>query len=75
MADRPIRQCVQCGQTDDHPKNLGSQGPKHHDCLSFQEKADIEATNPDVFAVIQACEGGLRGNDLLDHIVATFGGK
>ena len=75
MGDRPIRQCVQCGQTDDHPKNLGDQGPKHHDCLSFQERADIEATNPAVFAVVEACEGGLRGPDLLDHIVSTYGGK
>lgn len=68
---RTAAQCVQCGQVDDHPKDWGAYGPKHYDCLSFQERSDIEATNSAVFATIEARESGLRGDDLLAHILAS----
>lgn len=64
--------CDHCGQHDDHPKvHLGAV-TKHHDCLSHDEKVMVlgssEATPGAVAKIIEACEGGKRGEDLLKVI-------
>jgi len=66
---RTAAQCVQCGQVDDHPKDWGAWGPKHYDCLSFQEQQDMRESNPAVYAAVTARESGLRGDDLLKFIL------
>lgn len=47
---------------------------KHHDCLSAAEKAMLVASGQakgavKASAVIRACEGGLKGPDLVEFIV------
>lgn len=69
MPDRVQTQCSQCGQTDDHPKiHFGDGDTKHHDCLSFTEKAQVVESSDVAARIIEACEGGERGPDLLAHI-------
>lgn len=68
MANRVAAQCDQCGQTDDHPKVHIGAVTKHHDCLSHTERAMVAGSSDTAAAVIEACEGGLRGPDLLAHI-------
>lgn len=68
--------CDQCGQVDDHPKvHVFDGGTWHHDCTPHSVKQQIltgvhgvaaEVTG----AVFDACEGGLRGDDLREHITA-----
>lgn len=69
---RVATQCEQCGQTDDHPKVHIGETTKHHDCLSFSEREMIlgsaEATPGAARKIIEACEGGKRGDDLLKVI-------
>lgn len=61
--------CDQCGQVDDHPKvHAEPQGTFHHDCLSVDLRAQIVSTSDTAAAVVEACEGGLRGDKLLAHI-------
>lgn len=73
---RDESRCDHCGQTDDHPKAMigdlatGTVSSKHFDCLSFDDKAlhigaGQEKGSPKNSAVIEACEGGKRGADLL----------
>lgn len=67
--------CDHCGQTDDHPKAHIGLVTKHHDCLSADEKRTlVESTQtkgaPKASAVIEACEGGARGDKLLDKILS-----
>jgi hypothetical protein len=65
-------QCDQCGQVDDHPKHHIGEVTKHHDCLSFGEKemalASHEATPGALAKIIEACEGGTRGDKLVKFI-------
>lgn len=60
--------CDQCGQTDDHPKVHIGAITKHHDCLSYTEKAMVAESSPVAAKIIEACEGGKRGEKLLAHI-------
>jgi hypothetical protein len=65
-----ISRCDQCGQADDHPKvHAEPQGTFHHDCLSADLRQQVIDSAPLGQAVIEACEGGLRGDALRDHIV------
>lgn len=77
MTDRSQTTCDQCGKTDDHPKwnnmFLGPRGvetvSKHHDCLSVAEKRLLtesgqEKGSPKASAIIEACESGVKGDDL-----------
>ena len=72
MAGRVATQCDQCGQTDDHPKVHIGETTKHHDCLSHSERAMVlgssEATPGAAAKIIEACEGGTRGDDLVAFI-------
>lgn len=66
---RAQTQCDQCGQTDSDPKIHFADGPtKHHDCLSFSEKAQVGESSDVAAKIIEACEGGKRGEKLLAHI-------
>ena len=68
MAARAKSECDHCGGYDDHPKvHIGSV-TKHHDCLSVAEKAQVTEQAPAAAEIIQACEDGKRGADLLDFI-------
>jgi hypothetical protein len=65
-----LSRCDQCGQTDDHPKVHYSDGATHHhDCLSFDQKAELIASSDKVGAIIAAAESGVHGDDLRAHIV------
>lgn len=68
MSERVATRCDQCGQSDDHPKIHIGPVTKHHDCLSFAEKEMVVASSDKVAQIIEACEGGKRGADLLAHI-------
>jgi hypothetical protein len=67
--------CEQCGKTDDHPKvHIGTTATEpdvvyHHDCLPARLRAQVVA-DPKAADIVAACEGGKRGQDLLDHIIA-----
>jgi hypothetical protein len=75
MADeRPVTQCLQCGQADDHPKVWVDAGPKHYDCLAYAER-EAAKTNEAVTAIIATAESGTHGPELVDHIVSTYGGS
>lgn len=68
MAQRVPTQCDQCGKLDTAPKVHVGDVTKHHDCLSVSEK-DMVVGSSDVAAeIIEACEGGLRDDELLAHI-------
>lgn len=75
MSDRIPTKCDHCGQTDDHPKAHIGLVSKHHDCLSAAEKdalidsAQAKGSGPKASAVIAACEGGTKGDDLLALIL------
>lgn len=65
-----VSSCDQCGQSDDHPKVLVSDGGSfHHDCVNFQLKQQLVESNDKVAAIIEACEGGMKGDDLRDFIL------
>jgi hypothetical protein len=68
MATRVATQCDQCGQVDDHPKVHIQEITKHNDCLSVSEKQMVADSSPVAAGIIDACEGGLRGAELLAHI-------
>ena len=68
MAPRAETTCQQCGQTDDHPKVHIREITKHNDCLSAAERRVVISSSPVAAAIVEACEGGLRGPDLLAHI-------
>jgi hypothetical protein len=69
MAERVPTTCAQCGQTDDHPKvHFGDGDSKHHDCLSYAEKAQVVESSDVAAKIIEACVGGKRGEKLLAHI-------
>jgi hypothetical protein len=65
---RAVTQCEQCGQTDDHPKVHIGAVTKHHDCLSVAEKSMVTESSPVAAQIVEACEDGKRGPDLLAHI-------
>jgi len=69
-APRTNTRCDYCGQTDDHPKVHIGEVTKHNDCLSADEKAMVVAASPVAADIIAACEGGLKGDDLLAQIVS-----
>lgn len=68
--------CEQCGQTDDHPKvhigdlDSGKIRTTHHDCLSadheqmLRDSAQARDSGPKASAVIDACKGGAKGDEL-----------
>ena len=62
--------CDQCGQTDDHPKWSDGTVQKHHDCMSAAEKQYVSGTSDRAAEIIQACVGGLRGDELRAFIQA-----
>lgn len=69
MADARFQtQCDQCEQVDDHPKWSDGTVQKHHDCLSGAEKRYVASTSPRANEIIQACVGGLHGDELLAFI-------
>lgn len=69
MSERAQTTCDFCGQTDDHPKiHFGDGDTKHHDCLSHSEKAMVAESSDLAAKIIEACEGGKRGPELLAHI-------
>lgn len=77
MAHTPSR-CVQCGQTDDHPKVVAFEdgdGPWHHDCLSADRRAELEASHPLAAQVIAAAHAGTHGDDLRTHILSLTDGS
>lgn len=78
--------CKQCGQTDDHPKvhvaSMGAPGGEdivyHHDCLPYDLRQQVvdSAEGDSGKNIIEACEGGLKGDDLRTFIVTgKKGGK
>lgn len=76
---RVATQCEQCGQVDDHPKVHIGTVTKHHDCLAFAEREMVlgsnEATPGAAAAIIEACEGGTRGDELVAFIEAHHAGS
>ena len=69
-----VSQCVQCGQSDDHPKVIaatlaGQSVILHHDCLPHDLREQL-VQNDQAKAVIEACEGGLKGDKLREQIAA-----
>lgn len=68
MAARALTQCEQCGQTDDHPKIHIGPRTTHHDCLSATDKEMVIASSDTAAGIIDVCEKGTRGADLLAHI-------
>jgi predicted nucleic acid-binding Zn ribbon protein len=68
MAARALTTCEQCGGHDDHPKQHIGTVTKHNDCLSISEKSMVIASSDDAATIIEACEGGLRGPELLTYI-------
>lgn len=64
--------CDQCGQTDDHPKVIGYGGTTHHhDCLSFDQRAELAESSSTAAAIIAECESGTKGADLRAFIVSS----
>jgi hypothetical protein len=62
-------QCDGCKQWDTHPKaHFNTGGSFHHDCLPAQLRELLIETNPLTKPIIEAAEGGLRGEDLLAFI-------
>lgn len=65
--------CLQCGQTDDHPKLHLADGGEvrswHHDCLPADVR-EAHAEFPRVSRVIEAAESGIHGDDLRAHVAA-----
>lgn len=57
--------CDQCGQTDDHPKLHYGAETFHHDCTPARIRAEVP---PRVVEIIEAAEGGTRGDKLRAHI-------
>lgn len=60
-----IRNCIGCGQEDDHPRHIvvnvdGSESPWHHDCHA-------RSTGNAVSKAI--ADSGLTGDELRQHIV------
>lgn len=61
--------CDQCGASDDHPKVVTTdRGTFHHDCLPFALKQEFKESSEVLAKVIEACEGGLKGDKLRDKI-------
>ena len=58
-----LRNCVGCGQVDDHPRHVDPNGPDtgdwHHDC-------HFRATGCEVCEAVSA--EGLTGDELREHI-------
>lgn len=65
---RAATTCDGCGQTDDHPKLHTWTATKHHDCLTVAEREAVTASSLAVADIIDACERGLRGPELLAYI-------
>jgi hypothetical protein len=68
VPDRVPTACDQCGLVDIDPKWHTLGRTVHHDCMSVAEKDLATSGSPVVADIIAACEGGLRGADLLAHI-------
>jgi hypothetical protein len=67
MPDHPIRNCLGCGQQDDHPRHHvvlqdGSSALWHNDCHSRASGC------PECTAVVNSA-GGAQGDELRAHIV------
>ena len=72
MANVPT-QCDGCGQVDDHPKLHYGVQTYHHDCTPYVVKQAVldgahSVDRATTAAVFDACEGGLRGDELRAHI-------
>jgi hypothetical protein len=80
-----ISQCETCGKNDDHPKaHVLVADPVqglvaktfHHDCIPFAIKEQLLANeDPHINKVIEACEGGLKGDKLREAIQDKLGAK
>ena len=71
-----LSECDQCGQNDDHPKVVTSDGGNfHHDCVNAKLRAQLVESNDEVAKVIEACEGGLKGDKLREKILKIHGEK
>lgn len=76
MAQHALSRCDQCGQVDDHPKAHFNTGETfHHDCLPYDKRAEVlEAGGELAQAVLEACEGGKKGDELRAHIFSLHKG-
>lgn len=59
------RNCIGCGQVDDHPRHLTDSGDWHNDC-----HARSALGCPRCAAVVESA-GGLQGDELRAHIEAN----
>jgi hypothetical protein len=61
--------CDQCGQLDDHPKAHFLDGRTvHHDCMDVREETLARSASERQAEIVQACKGGLKGDELRDFI-------
>ena len=66
-----VTRCQQCGQSDDHPKVIVSDGGTfHHDCVSADLRDALVASNPEVGEIIAAAQAGTHGDDLRSFILS-----
>jgi hypothetical protein len=72
MRDEDV--CLTCGQCDDHPKLHYAEETYHHDCLPPRVRLDVSSgsSGAEVLNIVEACEGGLKGDDLCAYIEETF---
>jgi hypothetical protein len=69
----PIRDCVGCGQTDDHPRHVhalpdGSTANFHMDCCAIIRRCEVCKAQLDG---VGGVEGNPKGQSLRDHLVTT----
>lgn len=71
---RELTRCDQCGKTDTAPlAHFGAGRSVHHDCMSIAERELAFASG--VGPVVEACESGIKNDDLVDWITKTNGGQ
>lgn len=67
----PLRTCVGCKQTDDHPR--------HDEIIQIQPELQVASWHMDCCALVKGCEtcaaqtagaDGLTGDDLRNHIIS-----
>lgn len=76
MALHAMDRCQQCGDVDDHPKAHWNSGETyHHDCLPYDKRQEVVDGSEHGQAIIEACEGGKKGDELRAHIISLHGGE
>lgn len=73
MAANPIRTCLACGQTDDHPRHVialpdGNDVNYHFDCHKI-------VTNCEHCTPVVDSSDGKKGDDLRAHIISSNAGE